>query len=69
MALNREQIEHLEYQWKKSGKMNNPWRQLSKSRKWLKKQLNKYIRLKNKHIEDDDVGCKQGKKPFKGWEY
>lgn len=69
MALNREQIEHFEYWWKKSGEMDNPWRRLSKSRKWLKKQVNKYIRLKGKHIEDDEIGGKIGKKPLCGWEY
>ena len=43
MALTREQIEHFEYWWKKNGTMDNPWRHLSKSRKWLKKQVNKYM--------------------------
>ena len=32
-------------------------------------QYNKYIRLKGKHIEDDDIGFKQGRKPQCGWEY
>ena len=69
MALTREQIEHFEYWWKKNGTMDNPWRHLSKSRKWLKKQVNKYMRIKNKHIDEDDVGFKQGKKNYCGWEY
>ena len=69
MALTREQIEHFEYWWKKTGDMDNPWRQLSHSRKWLKKQVNKYLRIKSKHIEEDDIGYKQGKKPLCGWEY
>lgn len=69
MALTREQIEHFEYWWKKRGNMENPWRHLSRSRKWLKKQVNKYIRLKGKHIEDDEIGGKRGRKPLCGWEY
>lgn len=71
MALTREQIEHLEYWLKKDGQMDKPWRQRSKSgsRKWLKKQVNKFIRLKGKHIEDDDIGGKKGKKPLCGWEW
>jgi hypothetical protein len=69
MALTREQIEHFEYWWNKSGDMKNPWRKLSHSRKWLKKQVNKYLRIKNKHIDEDDIGYKQGKKPLCGWEY
>ena len=69
MGLTREQIEHFEYWWKKSGDMDNPWRHLSKSRKWLKKQVHKYMRIKNKHIDEDDIGYKQGRKPYCGWEY
>ena len=69
MATTREQIEHFEYWWKKKGDMDNPWRQLSHSRKWLKKQMNKFLRRKNKHIDEDDIGGKQGKKPYCGWEY
>ena len=55
MGLTREQIEHVEYWWKKNGDMDNPWRHLSKSRRWLKKQLHKYMRLQNKKIDDDDI--------------
>ncbi len=69
MALCREQIEHFEYWWKKSGSIDNPWRHLSKSRRWLKKQLHKYMRLQNKKIDDDDIGGKRGRRPFSGWEY
>ena len=69
MATTREQIEHFEYWWKESGNMDNPWRHLSHSRKWLKKQMNKYIRRKNKIIEDDDIGYKQKRKPYSGYEY
>lgn len=69
MALSREQIEHLEYWWKKDGNMDNPWRHLSHSRRWLKKQVNKYIRLKGKKISDDEQGGKIGRKPLCGFEY
>ena len=66
MALSREQIEHLEHFW--VGK-DKPWKNFSYSRKWLKKQLNKFIRIKSKRIDDDDIGGKVGKKPLKGYEY
>ena len=66
MATNREKIEHLEHYWKNADK---PWKNFSRSRRWLKKQMNRYIRRDNKRIEDDDIGAKQGKKPYKGWEY
>ena len=69
MGLTREQIEHFEYWWKKNGDMDNPWRHLSKSRKWLKKQVHNYMRIKNKRIDEDDIGYKQGRKPYCGWEY
>lgn len=64
MATARLQIEHLEQNF------NHPWKIRSKSRKWLKKQMNKYIRRNNKNIEDEeDIGVKTAKKPYKGWEY
>lgn len=66
MALSREQIEHFEHWWENEEK---PWKKCSYSRKWLKKQINKFIRIKNKHIEEDDIGYKQGRKPFAGYEY
>ena len=74
MATTREQIEHLEHQWeedlkKDKEKENGWWRKLSRSRKYLKNQMNRYIRRQNKKIEPDDVGGKIGKKPFSGWEY
>ena len=74
MATTREQIEHLEHEWiegLKKDKDNGSgwWRKLSKSRKYLKSQMNRYIRRQNKKIEPDDVGGKIGKKPFSGWEY
>ncbi len=64
MALSREKIERFEIKW-----ASEPWKKLSYSRKWLKKQMNKFIRIKNKKIDDDDIGYKQGRKPLKGWEY
>lgn len=66
MALYRQQIEHLEHFWKNEEK---PWKNYSHSRRYLKKQMNKFIRLVSKKIDEDDVGSKIGKKPFKGWEY
>jgi hypothetical protein len=65
MALAREQIEHFEHFWSK----DRPWKNLSYSRRWLKKQVNKYIRIKSKKINDDDIGGKIGRKPLCGWEY
>ena len=35
--------------------------------KWMKKQMNRFMR--RKPIEGDDVGCKSNSKPTKGWEY
>ena len=72
MALIREQIEHLEHYFEEKDKREKNdgwWRQLSKSRKYLKKQMNRYIRRQNKKIDDDDIGRKSGRKPFCGWEY
>lgn len=67
MALCREKIERLEIKWSKNS--DTPWKKLSYSRKWLKRQMNKYLRLKGKEISDDDIGCKQGRKPQRGYEY
>ena len=67
MALTREQIEHLEHYWEQDSE--TPWKKLSRSRRYLKKQTNKYIRLKGKRIEDDEIGGKVGRKPLCGWEY
>lgn len=72
MALIREQIEHLEHQWEEDSKKEKEsgwWRKLSHSRKYLKNQMNRYIRRQNKKIDEDDVGGKVGKKPCCGWEY
>ena len=65
MATSRQKIEHLEHFWEN----DKPWKNLSYSRRWLKKQMNKFIRRNNKKIDEDDVGGKQGKKPCRGWEY
>ena len=66
MATVREQIEHLEHEWKDEEK---PWKSFSKSRKYLKTQMNKFIRRSNKKIDEDDIGGKTNKKPYKGWEF
>lgn len=38
-----------------------------KVRKWMKNQMNRYIRRQAVDIED--CGCKAGRKPTHGWEY
>ena len=68
MATSRVKIEHLEHYWEGDNN-NKPWKKLSHSRRWLKKQMNKFIRRSNKNIKDDDIGGKQGRKPCRGWEY
>lgn len=35
--------------------------------KWMKRQMNKYIR--RKPIEDDEIGIKTNRKPTRGWEF
>lgn len=67
MALCREKIERFEIKWSKDS--DTPWKNPSYSRKWLKRQMNKYLRLKGKEIADDDVGFKKGRKPQCGSEY
>lgn len=67
MATTREKIERFEIKWGKDS--DTPWRCFSYSRKWLKKQMNRFIRRQGKKIEPDDIGCKRGRKPLKGWEY
>ena len=67
MATTREQIEHLEHYWEGIGR--KPWKKLSYSRKWLKKQMSRFMRRRNKKIEDDDISIKQNKRPYLGWEY
>lgn len=69
MAICREQIEHLEQRLKKTFLSDKPWKNVSYSRRWLKKQMNRYLRRMNKKIDPDDIGCKKGRKPFCGWEW
>ena len=66
MALNREKIEHIEHRFADD---EQPWKDYSHSRKWRKKQMNKYIRLQGKDIEEDEESHKKGRKPYRGWEY
>lgn len=66
MATSRDQIEHLEHWWIPA---DRPWKNFSKSRRWLKRQMNRYMRRLNKKISLDDAGYKQNRKPVKGWEY
>jgi len=67
MALCREQIEHFEHEWIENS--DQPWRKKSDSNKWRKRQYNKYLRIKNKEIDEDETGFKRGKKHFKGYQY
>lgn len=70
MATNREQIEHLEHLIKEDDRFDvKKWKNLSHSRKYLKKQMNKFMRRKNKKVNFDDIGGKTNKRPFRGWEY
>lgn len=39
----------------------------SKIHKWMKNQMNRFIRRQK--ISEDDVGMKTNKKSYKGWEY
>ena len=43
-------------------------RRKRKSYKWAKKQMNKYLRIKNKNIGEDDSGG-FGKKQWLGYEF
>ena len=56
MATARDQIEH-------------PFATPRKSRRWLKQQMNRFIRRRGKKISDDEVGYKSNRKPTKEWEY
>ena len=62
MALSREQIDHIERSFKDEDK---PWKKLSHSRKWLKRQHNKRTRLR----KVDEEGPNKFKRTYKGWEY
>ena len=59
MALYREQLEPCMYSEK---------RRKRKSYKWAKKQMNKWLRIKNKKIGEDDSGG-HGKKQWCGYEW
>ena len=59
MALYREQLEPHMYSDK---------RRKRKSYKWAKKQMNKWLRIKNKSIGEDDVNG-YGKKRWFGYEF
>ena len=67
MATTREKIEHFEHDWVKDSE--TPWQNWSRSRKWLKKQMNRWIRRHGKKIDEDEIGYKVGRKPLRGWEY
>lgn len=59
MALYREQLEPYMYSEK---------RRKRKSYKWAKKQMNKWLRIKNKKIGEDDSSG-HGKKQWYGHEW
>lgn len=67
MACTLEKIEHLERRWNE--RSGYPWKMVSHSRRWLKSQMNRFIRRQGKKITEDDRGYKQGRKMYKGWEY
>ena len=70
MALSREQIEHLEWKLRNLYSFNaKPWKKYSHSRKWLKRQMNRFVRRNNKNINQDDIGYKTNRKPMRGYEY
>ena len=58
MSLNREKIE--------KGELRKYVGVKAKIHKWMKNQINRRVRRKAKHIEEDDVVTI--KKPYKGWE-
>ena len=60
MALHREQLEPYMYSYK---------RRKRKSHKWEKKQMNKWLRLKNKKINEDELAGINKKRNFLGWEF
>ena len=65
MATCRDQIEHPKWMHDKE----KPWKKPFKSSKWLKRQINKFMRRKSKNIEEDEQGIKTNRKPTEGWEY
>lgn len=76
MALNRDQIEHLE-NWMRD--KSKPWKSFSASRKFLKRQMHKFMRIRSKKInieEENDfvdkeihVSPSHLKRMTKGWEW
>lgn len=44
-------------------------RRKRKSYKWVKKQMNKWLRRQNKKIEGEDALPGHGKKVWHGWEF
>ena len=68
MATCKEQIEHLERHLVKIFDLPS-WKNLSHSRRWLKKQMHRFMRRQNKKISEDDVSIKTNRKPMKGWEW
>lgn len=70
MATNREQIEHLEHVINEDDSLGaKKWKDYSHSRKYLKRQMSKFMRRANKKISLDDIGGKTNRRPFRGWEY
>ena len=65
MATSREQIEHPKWMQNE----DKTCKRLFKSSKYLKKQMNRFMRRKHKNIDEDEQGTKTARKPTKGWEY
>ena len=60
MSLYREQPEKSMYSEKRRKRI---------SYKWAKKQMNKWIRLKNKKINEDEPADANKKRNWLGWEF
>ena len=60
MALYREQLEPH---------MSSDKRRKRKSYRWAKKQMNKWLRLKNKKINEDEPADTNKKRNWLGWEF
>ena len=60
MALYREEPEKFMYPEK---------RRKRRSYKWAKKQMNKWIRIKNKSIKEDEPANVNKKRNWLGWEF
>lgn len=37
-------------------------------RRFLKRQMNRFIRREGKNVDEESHGCKVGRKPTRGWE-